>query len=202
MADLARQAIGLGQYPALILVDMSLGFTQPESPLGGYFDSEVEASQILVAAFRDRTLPVVYTTVVYDRDEDASVFRARLPSLNILKRGSAWVEIDPRLAPRDDDLVVEKHFPSAFMGTDLAERLRAMGVDSCVVVGLTTSGCVRATAVDALSHNFPTVVVREGVGDRNLEAHAANLHDMHAKYVDVMSLDETLAMLDRLERVA
>ncbi len=202
MADLARQTIGLGQYPALILVDMSLGFTQPESPLGGYFDAEVKASQSLLSAFRKRNLPVVFTTVVYDRDEDASVFRARLPSLNILKRGSAWVEIDPRLAPADNDLIVEKHFPSAFMGTDLAQRLRAMGVDSCVVVGLTTSGCVRASAVDALSHNFPTVVVREGVGDRNLDAHAANLHDMHAKYVDVMSLDETLAMIDRVEHVA
>src|SRR6056300_1182287 len=202
MADLARQAIGLGQYPALILVDMSLGFTQPESPLGGYFDSEVEASQILAAAFRDRTLPVVYTTVVYDRDEDASVFRARLPSLNILKRGSAWVDIDSRLTPTESEMLAEKHFPSAFVGTNVDRYLRSQGADSAIVVGLTTSGCVRATAVDALSHNYPTVVVREGVGDRNLEAHAANLHDMHAKYVDVMSLDETLAMLDRLERVA
>ncbi len=195
MADLSRRNIGLGHNPGLIIVDMSLGFTQPESPLGGRFDSVVESVVRLIQAFRLRGLPLVYTTVVYDRDEDASVFRARLPSLNILKRGSAWVEIDPRLAPTADDLLVEKHYPSAFLGTNIDQYLRAEGVDSLVVVGLTTSGCVRATAVDALSHNYPTVVVSEAVGDRNLEAHAANLHDLHAKYVDVLSLAETLMLL-------
>ena len=195
MADLSRRNIGLGSKPGLIVVDMSLGFTQPESPLGGHFDSVVAAAATLIEACRARALPIVYTTVVYDRDEDASVFRARLPSLNILKRGSAWVDIDPRLAPLESDLVAEKHFPSAFVGTYVDRYLRSNGADSAIIVGLTTSGCVRATAVDALSHNYATVVVKEAVGDRNLDAHEANLHDLHAKYVDVLSLDETLQLL-------
>ena len=197
MADLSRQNIGLGRKPGLIVVDMSLGFTQPESPLGGQFDAVVAAAATLIDAFRSRHLPIVYTTVVYDRDEDASVFRARLPSLNILKRGSAWVDIDSRLAPQAGELLAEKHYPSAFVGTNVDHYLRSKGVDSAVVIGLTTSGCVRATAVDALSHNYPTVVVEEAVGDRNLEAHKANLHDLHAKYVDVVPLAQTLQMLPR-----
>lgn len=200
MADLSRRNIGLGGKPALIVVDMSVGFTQPESPLGGHFDSVVAATATLINAFRARGLPIVFTTVVYDRDEDASVFRARLPSLNILKRGSAWVEIDPRLKPAKSDMLAEKHFPSAFVGTEVDRYLRSQGVDSAIVVGLTTSGCVRATAVDALSHNYPTVVVKEAVGDRNVDAHHANLHDLHAKYVDVLSLDETLQLLPEEQR--
>lgn len=200
MADLSRRNIGLGGKPGLIVVDMSLGFTQPESPLGGHFDSVVAATATLIDAFRARALPIVFTTVVYDREEDASVFRARLPSLNILKRGSAWVEIDPRIAPSAPDLLAEKHFPSAFVGTNVDRHLRSQGVDSVVVVGLTTSGCVRATAVDALSHNYPTVVVKDAVGDRNIDAHRANLHDLHAKYVDVLSLDEALQLLPEEQR--
>jgi maleamate amidohydrolase len=195
VADLSRKHIGLGSKPGLIVVDMSLGFTQPESPLGGHFDSVVATTATLIDAFRARDLPIVFTTVVYDRDEDASVFRARLPSLNILKRGSAWIDIDPRLAPSESDLLAEKHFPSAFVGTNVDQFLRSKNVDSAVVVGLTTSGCVRATAVDALSHNYPTVVVKEAVGDRNIDAHHANLHDLHAKYVDVLSLEDTLQLL-------
>lgn len=197
MADLSRKNIGLGSKPGLIVVDMSLGFTQPESPLGGHFDSVVAATATLIEACRARDLPIVYTTVVYDRDEDASVFRARLPSLNILKRGSAWVDIDPRLVSSESDLLVEKHFPSAFVGTKVDAYLRSQSADSVIVVGLTTSGCVRATAVDALSHNYPTVVVRDAVGDRNLDAHEANLHDLHAKYVDVLSLEQTLQLLPK-----
>ena len=195
MADLSRRNIGLGRKPGLIVVDMSLGFTQPESPLGGHFDSVVEATATLVEVCRARDFPIVYTTVVYDRDEDASVFRARLPSLNILKRGSAWVDIDPRVKPLTSDMLAEKHYPSAFVGTQVDRHLRAQGADSAIVVGLTTSGCVRATTVDALSHNYPTVVVKEAVGDRNLKAHDANLHDLHAKYADVMLLEETLQLL-------
>lgn len=197
MADLSRRNIGLGSKPGLIVVDMSLGFTQPESPLGGHFDSVVAATATLIEACRARDLPIVYTTVVYDRDEDASVFRARLPSLNILKRGSAWVAIDPRLVPSESDFLAEKHFPSAFVGTNVDAYLRSQSADSVIVVGLTTSGCVRATAVDALSHNYPTVVVREAVGDRNPDAHEANLHDLHAKYVDVLSLEQTLQLLPK-----
>ncbi len=195
MPDLARQTQHLGSRPALVLVDMIRGFTDPESPLGSESGSVVRACQDLLQAFRARGLPVCFTTVVYDGDEEASVFRARLPALNTLTRDSEAVAVDPQLAPEEGELVLEKHFASAFFATDLAPWLAEQGADSLVVTGLTTSGCVRATVVDGLQHNYCVWVPREAVGDRNELAHAANLHDMHAKYAEVVSLEETVAAL-------
>lgn len=193
--QLERRAIGLGQRPALILVDFSLGFTRPDSPLGGNFDAEVAATARLLAAFRARGLPACFTTVAYRDPAQASVFRARLPALEILQAGSHWVRIDERLAPAPDEPVFEKHFASGFHGTRLAAWLREVAADSVVVTGLTTSGCVRATAVDALQHDYPVVIAREAVGDRDAAAHVANLHDLHAKYADVLAVEEILAAL-------
>ena len=171
-------------------------FTDPESPLGSESDAVVDACRSLLDCFRARELPVCFTTVVYDGREEASVFRARLPALNMLERGSAAVVVDPRLEPVEGELVLEKHCASAFFGTDLAAWLRSHDVDSVVVGGLTTSGCVRATVVDALQYDYCVWVPREAVGDRNADAHSANLHDLHAKYAEVVSLDETLAALE------
>ncbi|ALM89619.1 N-carbamoylsarcosine amidase [Alteromonas stellipolaris LMG 21856] len=175
--------------PALIVVDMTVGFASPESPLGGVFDSEITAAEALIQDFYGADLPVYFSTVVYDNDSQQSVFRQHLPDLDMLARGSRWVEIDPRLSFSDNATLIEKTAPSAFFGTQLNEKLKAGGVDSVVVCGLTTSGCVRATAVDALSCNFPVWVVEEACGDRNIDAHKANLHDLHAKYTEVVSLD-------------
>lgn len=195
MPDLARQPQPLGARPALLLVDLSRGFTEPESPLGCECGSVIDANRTLLAAFRERGLPVFFTTVVYDSPDQAPVFRRRLPALNLLERGSQWVDIDSRLRPAAGEVLLEKQYASAFFGTDLLPRLREAGVDSLVVTGLTTSGCVRATAVDGLQHDFPVKVVREAVGDRNREAHEANLHDLHAKYADVVGLGELLDLL-------
>jgi nicotinamidase-related amidase len=123
------------------------------------------------------------------------VFRDRVPALEILKPGTRWVNIDERVAPAPGEPVFEKCWASAFFKTGLDEYLRGRGVDSLVVTGLTTSGCVRATVVDGLQHDYPVVVVREAVGDRNEDAHEANLHDMHAKYADVLSLQEVIERL-------
>ncbi len=195
MSDLARQPQPLGSRPALLLVDLSCGFTDPESPLGCECGSVIEANRTLLAAFRGRGLPVFFTTVVYDSPDQAPVFRRRLPALDLLQRGSHWVDIDPRLLPAAGEELVEKRYASAFFGTDLLPRLREAGVDSLVVTGLTTSGCVRATAVDGLQNDFPVKVVREAVGDRNRQAHEANLYDLHAKYADVVALGELLGFL-------
>lgn len=195
--DLEREAVGLGQRPALLLVDMINGFTDPTCPLGSDCPQVVAANARLLEAFRRHQLPVFYTTVVYHDASQARVFRNRLPALNVLKPDSHWVQVDPALAPRPGEVVLEKQWASAFFGTDLAARLRVAGADSLVVTGLTTSGCVRATVVDGLQHDLPVVVPREAVGDRNPEAHAANLHDMNAKYADVLSLDEVVALLER-----
>jgi nicotinamidase-related amidase len=137
----------------------------------------------------------VYTTVVYDSADEARVFRERLPALNALRRGSAAVAVDARLAPSAGESLVEKHYASAFFQTDLAERLRWLRADSLVVTGLTTSGCVRASVVDALQHDYVAWVPREAVGDRNSAAHEANLHDLHAKYAEVVAVNDVLAAL-------
>jgi nicotinamidase-related amidase len=198
MPDLENVQQGLGTRPALMLVDLICGFTDPRSPLGSDADDVVAANQQLLGAFRTACLPVFYSTVVYRSDEQARVFRQRLPDLNILQPDSKWVQIDPRLAPTADECVVEKCHASVFHGTDLLSRLHEAGIDSMVVTGLTTSGCVRATAVDGLQHDFKVVVVREAVGDRNLQAHEANLHDLNAKYADVVSLESVLCQLKTL----
>lgn len=198
MPDLARQSCALGSRPALVLVDMMRGFTDPRSPLGCECAAVVDACARLLAAFRARHLPIVYTAVVYERDDQARVFRARLPALNTLRRGSVAVQIDARLTPRPGEPVVEKHYASGFFATDLARRLAARAADSLVVGGLSSSGCVRATVLDGLQHEYPVWVPREAVGDRNEQAHAANLHDLHAKYAEVLSLQEALNAVEAL----
>lgn len=195
MSDLARNSLGLGRRPALVLVDLIKGFTDPACPLGTACDDVVAANARLLKAFRDAGLPVLFTTVVYRRPDQARVFRRRIEALNLLTPSAQWIEVDPALAPRPNEPVIEKQWASAFFGTDLNARLEAAGADSLVITGLTTSGCVRATVVDGLQHDFPVVVPREAVGDRNPAAHAANLFDMHAKYADVMPLTAVLEAL-------
>lgn len=198
MSDLDRRTQGLGKRPALMLVDLICGFTDPHSPLGCDSAAVVAANQQLLDGFRRACLPVFYSTVVYRSLEQAKVFRQRLPDLNILVPGSQWVKIDPRLTPRPNETIVEKCHASAFHGTDLLQRLHEAGIDSMVVTGMTTSGCVRATAVDGLQHDFKVTVVREAVGDRNQSAHEANLHDLNAKYADVVSLESVVCELNSL----
>ena len=192
MPDLARQSQGLGQCPALILVDMIRGFTDPACALGAEVDEVVEANRQLLEAFRERDLPVFFTTVIYGDEGQARVFRDRIPALNELVPGSPWVQVDDRLTPQDSEPVIEKCWASGFFDTNLDQKLRERGVDSLVVTGLTTSGCVRATAVDGLQYDYRVVVPREAVGDRNEQAHEANLFDLHAKYADVMALQDVL----------
>ncbi len=193
--DLERTSIGLGRRPALVLVDLINGFTNPDCPLGSECPEVVAANAKLLGLFRARGLPVFYTTVVYHDEEQASVFRRRIDALNVLQPGSEWIEVDLALAPEPGEQLIEKQWASAFFGTDLDAQLRAAGADSLVVTGLTTSGCVRATVVDGMQYNYPVVVPREAVGDRNPDAHEANLFDMNAKYADVVAMAELEEML-------
>lgn len=188
--DLQRNSMVMGNRPALLLVDMINGFTHSDCRLGMDCAAVVAANAELLKLFRSLGLPVYYTTVVYRSDDQATVFRGRVNDLNVLTPKSNWVKIDDRLAKKRGEVLIEKQWASSFHKTDLDEQLRAAGVNSLVVTGLTTSGCVRATVVDALQYDYPTFVAREAVGDRNSDAHAANLFDMHAKYADVMSLSE------------
>lgn len=188
-SDLRTGSLNLGAHPALIVVDMSLGFTSPDSPLGGDFQRVKTANLALLTCFREKRLPVFFTSVVYHDHQSASVFRQRLPDLNILNDGSQWVTIDPYLMRQDNEPIIEKCWPSAFFETDLAAQLERQKVDSLVITGLTTSGCVRATAVDGLQHNYPLFVPKQACGDRNHAAHRSNLHDIHAKYGQVCDLE-------------
>ena len=194
---LDRVSGGLGSKPALIVVDVVRGFTDPSCPLGSEADEVVDANVRLMNAFHDTNLPVVLTTVIYRDDQQASVFRARIPALNLLTPESEWVLFDSRLPVAPGDLQLEKRHASSFHGTELDEWLRNQEVDSVVVTGLTTSGCVRATAVDGVQNNYRVVVPREACGDRDEQAHEANLYDLNAKYADVLSLEDTLALLPR-----
>jgi maleamate amidohydrolase len=192
---LARVDGGMGSHPALIVVDVVVGFTDPSCPLGSDAESVVYANVQLMNAFHQAQLPVVLTTVIYRHDHEASVFRARIPALNLLTPESHWVKFDPRLPIAGDDLQLEKRHASSFHGTALDQWLTDRNVDSVVVTGLTTSGCVRATAVDGLQNNYRVVVPREACGDRDPKAHEANLYDLNAKYADVVPLDSVLAAL-------
>lgn len=199
MSLLEKRELGLGRVPALLVVDVSTGFTDPSSVLGAKVDRVVESLGKLLSIFRRNQLPVFYTTVVYDAPWQAAVFRERVPALEELRRETGWSDIDPRVAPIEDEIVIEKHHASAFFGTDLAQQLNSSGVDTLVVTGLTTSGCVRASAVDALQHGFRVVVPREAVGDRDIAAHEANLHDLGAKYADVADLVSVLNALESID---
>ena len=194
---LQRVDAGMGNKPALIVVDVVKGFTDPACPLGAEAEEVVAANAALMDAFHEAGLPVVLTTVIYRSDDEATVFRARVPALNLLTPDSEWVKFDPRLPLQDTDLQLEKRHASSFHGTNLDECLKARSVDSVVVTGLTTSGCVRATAVDGLQNNYKVLVPREACGDRDPEAHNANLYDMNAKYADVVSLETVLNLLPR-----
>lgn len=191
---------GFGRRPALIVVDVNVGFTHPESPLVCDLDDVVEAIRRLLEEARRARIPVVYTTVAYDEGSRraAAAFIDKVPALLTLEAGSPWVEIDPRIAPRPGEAVLVKLFASAFFGTPLASLLAACGCDSLIVTGASTSGCVRATVVDALQHGYRPIVPREAVGDRSPEAHEANLYDIEAKYGDVVSLDEVIVRLEEL----
>lgn len=191
---------GFGQRPALVVVDVNRGFTDPASPLVCDLDDCVAAIARLLDVFRGAGLPVVYTTVCYDDfgKQAAAVFIEKVPALLVLEPGSELVEIDPRIAPLEGEPVLSKYFASAFFGTTLASLLSSAGCDTVVVTGASTSGCVRATALDALQHGYRVVVPREAVGDRNPAAHEANLYDIDAKYGDVVSLDEVVTHVEEL----
>jgi nicotinamidase-related amidase len=192
---LQRNALGLGDRPALVVVDIVNGFTDPGCPLGSDADSVVAANVTLMEAFHRRGLPVFLTTVIFRDEQQARVFRNRLPALELLTPESHWVAFDTRLPIIESDIFIEKTHASSFHGTRLSEQLAEVNADSLVVTGLTTSGCVRATAVDGLQYGFRVVVPREAVGDRDLDAHNANLYDLDAKYADVISVNDAISQL-------
>jgi maleamate amidohydrolase len=191
------QAVTLGEHPAILVIDFSCGFTDPECPLGSDLSSEVEATRRLLDVARDKGVPVVYTTIAFEPSlRDGGLWMQKVPALAVLQLGGPWAAIDPRLDPREDETVLVKKGASGFFGTNLASVLVSQGVDSVILCGATTSGCIRATAIDLLQYGWPTIVPRECVGDRAQAPHDANLFDIQAKYADVVSLEDALVYLE------
>ena len=194
------ESVTLGSRPAVLVVDFSCGFTDPECTLGADMTEQVEATKRLLDAARAKGLPVIFTTIGFEPSlKDGGLWLEKAPALGDLQIGGRWVEIDPRLEPREGETIVVKKGASAFFGTNLAAILISQGIDSVILCGATTSGCIRATAIDLLQYGFPTLVPRECVGDRAQAPHDANLFDIQAKYADVVSVEEAL---DYVESVA
>ncbi len=200
-ADYARAGfaarLGWGRAPALLVVDAVRAYTEAGSPLHlSSAPAALAAMDELVAGARDGGHPVVWTTVVYrPGGHEAPLFRAKVPGLTAFEAGNPLGAWPDGHGPEPQDWVVAKHFASAFFGTDLASGLVARGVDTVVVAGFSTSGCVRASALDALQHGFRPIVVADAVADRDAGPHAANLFDLDAKYADVVELGEAVAAL-------
>lgn len=188
--------LGFGERPAVLMIDFCRGFTDPSSPLGADLTAQVEAANEVIRAARSKGRPVIFTTIAYvDPFQEAGLWIRKIPALEILRRGSPWGELDSRLDRESGDLVLVKSYASAFFGTPLASVLGHQQVDTLLIGGCTTSGCVRASVVDAIQYGFRPLVVREAVGDRAEVAHQANLLDIEGKYGDVISLAEALNYL-------
>ena len=192
--------VGFGRSPCLLVVDLTNGFTDPSSPLGSDLTQVIAANNELLAVARGRGIPVIFSIVRYDHEREAGVWLRKIPSLGILKTGSGTEDVDPRLAPRPDEQVLVKKFGSCFFGTTLASQLTSQGIDTVIVTGVSTSGCVRATVVDAVQHGFRAIVPRQAVGDRAQAPHEANLFDMQAKYGDVLELARVKDYLQTVPR--
>ena len=191
------QSITPGSRPAVLVVDFSRGFTDPECTMGSDLTSEVEATTRVLAAAREKGLPVIFTTIGFEPSlKDGSLWLQKAPGLADLQVGGKWVDIDPRLERAEDEVVILKKGASAFFGTNLPSVLVSQGVDTIVLCGATTSGCIRATAVDLLQYGYPTLVPRECVGDRAQGPHEANLVDIQAKYADVVPVEDALSYLE------
>jgi len=182
-------AVRRGSRPALVVVDLTRGFTEPEFPTGGDLTSTVEATAELVAAARTGGVPVLWTVIAYtpaEADGEAVTWLAKAPGMRSLREGGEAVALDPRLPYEEQDHLIVKKGASAFFDTPLAPLLTGLGCDTAVVCGATTSGCVRATAVDAVQYGWPVLVPADACGDRAADPHEAALFDIQAKYGDVV----------------
>jgi hydroxymethylglutaryl-CoA lyase len=190
--------VGFGERPAILVIDLIQAFTEAGSPLAADLSSQIAATLELLGVAREADVPIVFTTVEYDPSlKDAGLFTRKVGGLKWLVTGSPWVELHPALNRKEGELIVRKKYASAFFGTDLASYLATQRVDTVIVAGCTTSGCVRATVVDALQYGLHAIIPREAVGDRAQSPHEANLFDIDMKYGDVVGLHEVLDYLRR-----
>lgn len=191
--------VGYGHHPAVLIVDMQVGLDDPAYRVGADQTPAVEAIASLLTVARERGAPIIYARTGYRPDgRDGGLFIKKIPALIDLQADSPAYEIDPRLAPEDGDLVVDKKFASAFFQTNLPSLLVAEGIDTIILTGCSTSGCIRAAAIDGISHGYRMILPEECISDRAEGPHRANLFDINAKYGDVVPLDEVMTYLEQL----
>ena len=180
-------SLGFGKAPALILVDFVDAYFNKDSPLYAGVEDALSSALRIRDAVRTAGIPVIYTNVVYQKGgADGGVFYRKVPALEAFVAGNPLGRWPAGLEPAAGELVISKQYPSAFFGTSLAETLKTKGIDTLIITGVTTSGCIRATCVDAISYGFIPIVVADACGDRHAAPHEANLFDMNAKYADVV----------------
>lgn len=201
LAEDYRQAgfsnrLGFGDHPALVVVDFCQAYLDPDSPLYAGVEDARESCIRLLAAARSAQIPVLHTRVEFQPGgADGGIFFRKVAALECFVRSNPLGEYGEGLEPADDEVVVVKQYASGFFGTSLASTLTSLGVDTLIITGVSTSGCVRATALDACQHGFVPIVVRDACGDRDQRVHEANLFDLDAKYADVVSEQEVLDFL-------
>ena len=191
--------LGFGDRAALILVDLVQAYFDESCPLYAGAEEALESALRVRETARAAGIPVIYTNVVYQADgSDGGVFFRKAPVLKYFVAGHPMAQWAPGIQPAENELVISKQYPSAFFGTSLDATLKDIGVDTLIITGVTTSGCIRATCVDAMSNGFVPIVVADACGDRHEAPHEANLFDMNAKYADVVSESETIGYLQQI----
>jgi maleamate amidohydrolase len=194
--------VGFGNKPALICIDFMKGYTDTSSRL--YAEGVVAAvnqAPALLAKARQQGIPLIHTNILYHPSfMDGGIWLKKAPVMKNMVAGNPFAEFCPQVVPYDSELVLTKQYASAFFGTSLAATLTAMGIDTVILIGCSTSGCIRASAVDAMQHGFRTIVVRDCVGDRHPDPHEANLFDIDSKYGDVVMRDEVIGYFESLDK--
>ena len=191
--------LGFGTRPVLLVVDMVQAYFEPSCPLYAEVEAELAVTIRLINAARTANVPVIYTNVVYHESGiNGGLFFRKAPVLENFCAGNPMGNWPEGIAPRKDELVISKQYPSAFFGTSLGATLTAQDVDSVVTCGVTTSGCIRATCIDTVSNGFIPLIVEDGCGDRHDAPHDANIFDMNAKYADVVQSKDVIGYFEGL----
>lgn len=194
------QRVGFGERPAIVVIDLAKSWLDTDSVIGSDLSKVVENTAKVLSMGREKNVPIFFTTMAYDSEFQEAVgpMSKKLPHIvkgSYLERGSEWIEIDPSLKRRPNEIFIYKQRASAFWGTPFLSYLIARNVDTLLITGCSTSGCIRSTAESAHNENFHTIVVKEAVGDRSALAHECNLTDIDLRFADVTPMEEVIAYL-------
>lgn len=193
--------MGFGKKPAILIIDLQKGTTAKDSPLGYVkeYAKVVEETRKLIDKSRKKGLSIIYVVISFREDgKDCGVWGDKIPGLRVFTTNSKWVELDDRLEKKDEDCLIFKKTASPFVGTNLPILLKHLQIDTLIVAGVATAGCIRATATDSCSYGFKTIVPEECIADRDKGQHKASFLDIDQKYADVLPLEEVLKYIKSL----